>query len=77
MNKNTSSLPIIAFLAAIAAFVLLPVSAVGAAIAFSATGMIAVFAADYGRNLEPLRAEAQVVALNEARRPSVEFRTAA
>jgi len=58
---KTNSLPVIAFLAAIAAFVLLPVSAVAASIALSVTGMIAVFAADYGRTVEPLRIPAPVV----------------
>ena len=74
---KTSSLPIIAFLAAIAAFVLLPMSAVAAGVTFSVTGMISVFAADYGKNLEPVRVPAKVVALEEARRPSAELRTAA
>jgi|CZKI01.1.fsa_nt_gi hypothetical protein len=77
MNMKTNSLPIIGYLAAIAAFALLPVSAVVAAIAFSVTGMISVFAADYGRNLEPVRVTAQVVALEDARLPSAELRTAA
>jgi hypothetical protein len=74
---KTNSLPIIAYLAAIAAFALLPVSAVTAAVAFSVTGMVSVFAADYGRSLEPLRVPARVVALDGARIPSVELRTAA
>jgi hypothetical protein len=39
--------------------------------------MISVFAADYGKNLEPVRVPAKVVALEEARRPSAELRTAA
>jgi hypothetical protein len=74
---KTSSLPIIAFLAAIAAFVLLPMSAVAAGVTFSVTGMISVFAADYGRNLEPVRVTARVVPVEEARNTSVEFRAAA
>jgi hypothetical protein len=74
---KTTSLPIIAFLAAIAAFALLPMSAVAAGIALSVTGMISVFAADYGRNLQPVRITAQVVPLGEERNPSAELRTAA
>jgi len=77
IKMKTSSLPIIAFLAAIAAFVLLPMSAVAAGVTFSVTGMISVFAADYGRNLEPVRVTARVVPVEEARNTSVEFRAAA
>ena len=73
---KTNLLPIIAFLAPVAAFALLPVSAVAAGIALSATGVITVFAADYGRNVEPLRAPTQVVAFS-AQRPSAEFQAAA
>ena len=57
---KTQALPLIAFLAAIAAFVLLPISAVAASIALSVTGTISVLAADYGRTLEPLRPAAPV-----------------
>ena len=77
LNMKTSVLPIIAFLAAIAAFVFLPVSAVGASIALSVTGMLSVVGADYGRSIEPVRVPAQVVALDPERRPSVECPAAA
>ncbi|HXQ81619.1 MAG TPA: hypothetical protein VN775_09920 [Opitutaceae bacterium] len=74
---KTNSLPLIAFLVAIAAFALLPVSAVAASVAFSVTGMISVFTADYGRKLEPARVSTQVIAFDATRAPSAEFRDAA
>jgi hypothetical protein len=59
MKSNT--LPIASFLAAVAAFVMLPMSAAAAAIAFTVTGVLAVLVADYGRNVEPLRLPAQAI----------------
>lgn len=58
--KNTS-LPVIAFLAALAAFVVLPLSATAACIAFTVIGTLSMLAGDYGRNLEPIQARAAVV----------------
>jgi hypothetical protein len=49
------TLPVTAFLAAIAAFVLLPVSAPAAAIAFTVTGVLSILVADYGRPIEQVR----------------------
>ena len=46
---KTITLPVITFLAAIAAFVILPVSAPAAAIAFTVTGVLSILVADYGR----------------------------
>jgi hypothetical protein len=43
------TLPIVTFLAAIAAFVLLPMSAPAAAIAFTVSGVLSIVVADYGR----------------------------
>jgi len=59
---NTRILPVIAFLAALAAFILLPVGAVAAGTTLAAAGMLAVFAADYGRTIEPVRYTAATVA---------------
>ena len=59
MKSNT--LPIVSFLAAVVAFVMLPMSAPAAAIAFTVTGVLAVLVADYGRNVEPLRLPAQAI----------------
>jgi hypothetical protein len=64
---KTNLLPVIAFLAALAAFVLLPISTVAATVALSVTGMISVFAADYGRRAAPLRVPAPVVPMNLSR----------
>jgi|HubBroStandDraft_3_1064219.scaffolds.fasta_scaffold1551906_1 hypothetical protein len=73
---KTNLLPVIAFLAPVAAVALLPVSAVAAVIALSATGLLSVFASDYARSVEPVRAQSQVVAFS-APRPSAEYRNAA
>ncbi|MFY9926199.1 MAG: hypothetical protein WCA95_17880 [Opitutaceae bacterium] len=58
--KN-SILPIVAFLAALAAAILLPVGAVAAGGAVTLTGLFAVILGDYGRTLEPLAVPAPVV----------------
>jgi hypothetical protein len=61
MNMNNSSLPILAFLAVIAATILLPLSATASGIALTVTGVVAMLAADYGREITPLRIPANVV----------------
>jgi hypothetical protein len=74
---KANALPIIAFLAAIAAFVFLPVSAVAASIAVSVTGMASVLAGDYGRSIEPLRTASRLIAFDAPSRPSAGLREAA
>jgi hypothetical protein len=74
---KTNILPSVAYLGAIAACLLLPVSAAAASIAVSATGMLCVLAADYGRNLEPVRVNSRVVPFNEPGCPAAAFREAA
>lgn len=74
---KTKTLPVIAFLAAIAAFALLPVSAVAASIAVSFTGLASLLAADYGRNIEPLSVRAPIVPFGLSRHALAEYRTAA
>jgi hypothetical protein len=58
---KTSTLPIKAFLAAIAAIAFLPVGPGAAAIAFTVTGLLGVLLADYGREMQPLPAASNVV----------------
>jgi hypothetical protein len=58
---KTSTLPLKAFLAVLVAIIFLPVGATAAAIAFTATGMLSILAADYGRSLEPVRVPAEIV----------------
>jgi hypothetical protein len=58
---KTNIFPVIAYLAAIAAFVFMPVSPVAACIALSVIGTISVLAADYARAPEPVRVPAPVV----------------
>ena len=62
---NTRILPVIAFLAALAAFVLLPVGAVAASMTLAVAGMLSVFVADYGRTIEPVTASAEIIAFSE------------
>ncbi len=77
MNSKTSILPLLAFAAAIASFVFLPMGAVAASIAVSVTGIASVLVADYGRSMEPLRAEANVIPLDAPGRQAAALREAA
>lgn len=74
--KNTS-LPIIAFLAAIAAIALVPVGPAAASIAFTVTGLFAVLLADYGREMAPLEASSNVVPFDFAARSLITLDRAA
>jgi hypothetical protein len=74
---KTNLLPVIALLAAIAAFALLPVSAAAASIAVSVTGLASLLTADYGRNLEPVRAPAPIVPFGMSRPSLADCRAAA
>jgi hypothetical protein len=74
---KTSTLPIKAFLAALAAIALLPVGPVAASIAFTSTGLIAMLASDYGRDPQPLAARASVVPFELAGRGAPELDRAA
>jgi hypothetical protein len=74
---KANALPIIAFLAAIAAFVFLPVSAVAASIAVSVTGIVSVLAGDYGRSIEPVRVGSRLIPFHAPCRPSAGLREAA
>jgi|CZKI01.1.fsa_nt_gi hypothetical protein len=77
MNMKTRILPIFAYLAVLAAFALLPVSAVAASVALSVTGMASILAADYGGGAGPLRAPAPVVPFQPSRLAPAECRAAA
>lgn len=74
---KANALPIIAFLAAIAAFVFLPVSAVAASIAVSVTGIVSVLAGDYGRSIEPVRVGSRLIPFDAPCRPAPGLREAA
>lgn len=71
-NLNTSTLPILSFVAAIAAFALLPVNAAAAVV--TVTGVLSILAADYGRPARTPRL-AEIVPLTRAQ--PVEYRNAA
>jgi hypothetical protein len=58
---KSNSLLISAFLTAIAAVALLPVSGTAASLAITATGILTILFGDYSRNLDPVRASAPVV----------------
>jgi di/tricarboxylate transporter len=77
MNKITNSLPVIAFLAVIAALILVPVSAVVAGFAVSVAGTLLIVSADYGRSVEPLRAKSRVIPFGAPGTPTVDLRRAA
>jgi hypothetical protein len=59
-----TTLPIKAFLAALAAIAFLPVGPGAASIAFTVTGLLAILLSDYGRAMEPVRNESNVVSFN-------------
>jgi hypothetical protein len=54
--KNNNSLPLTAFLVALAAAVILPIGPAGACTALTVSGILAIFLADYGRDIAPLSA---------------------
>ncbi|HEY5227025.1 MAG TPA: hypothetical protein VIJ19_00720 [Opitutaceae bacterium] len=56
--KNNNSLALTAFLVALAAAVILPVGPAAACTALTVSGVLAIFLADYGRDLAPLSAAA-------------------
>jgi hypothetical protein len=58
---NTNSLSVIAFLAAIAAMAIVPMSAASACFALTATGLLSIMVADYGRAKRPSLILAPVV----------------
>jgi hypothetical protein len=58
---NTNSLTAIAFLAAIAAIAIVPMSAAAACIALTVTGLLSTMVADYGRAKRPSLVLAPVV----------------
>ena len=66
MKSNT--LTVLAFLAAIAAFAILPVNATAAAISFTVAGVLSILMADYGRSIEPVTVAAEVLPFSPGRR---------
>jgi hypothetical protein len=76
-NLKTNSLPIVSFLAVLAASIVLPVSVPASCIAVTLTGVIAMLASDYGRDLQPVRARADVIAVEFAGRSPAELNRAA
>jgi hypothetical protein len=77
MNTKNSSIAVKAFLAALAAVALVPVGPAAATIAFTATGLLAVLASDYGRDVEPLRAPSGVVPFETSDRGEADMGKAA
>jgi hypothetical protein len=74
---KTNSLQISAVLAAIVVAALFPISVTAACTAACAAGLIAIICADYGRNLEPLRAGSPVTEFYLAVPKHAGFREAA
>jgi hypothetical protein len=56
--------PVSTLLAAVVASVILPVSAPAAVLAFTVTGLLSVFVADYGRTIKPLSLPGEIIPLD-------------
>jgi hypothetical protein len=74
---KTTSLPIKAFLAALAAIAFLPVGPGAASIAFTVTGLFALLLCDYGREMEPVSLQSNVVSFDFRNRKQAHFNQAA
>jgi hypothetical protein len=74
---KTTTLPIKAFLAALAAIAFLPVGPGAASIAFTVTGLLAILLSDYGREMEPVRINSNVVPFDFRGRKQDHFNQAA
>jgi hypothetical protein len=66
---NSNSFLISAFLSAVAAVALLPVSATAAGLAITATGLLTVLFSDYGRTIAPVQSQATVVPFHSPHSP--------
>jgi hypothetical protein len=65
---NNTSLPILSFLAVLAASIFLPISAPASCIALTITGVLAMLASDYGRELAPIEASSNLIPVDFAGR---------
>lgn len=74
---KTNILPITAFLAALAAVALLPVSAATASLALTVTGVLLILVADYGRSPSTLEIHAPVMPFHPAGLATASLRQAA
>jgi hypothetical protein len=74
---NNTTLPILSFLAALAAILVLPVSAPTSCIALTFTGVLAILASDYGREIRPIQARANVIPADFSARKAVQLGRAA
>jgi hypothetical protein len=72
-----TSLPIKAFLAALAAIAFLPVGPGAASIAFTVTGLFAILLSDYGREAGSLQVASTVVPYDFSSRKMAHFDRAA
>jgi hypothetical protein len=74
---KSNILPISAALSMIIVAALLPLSITAAGIAATLVAIVAIFHADYGRNLEPLRPEFKATSIDFAACQQVELTEAA
>jgi protein-S-isoprenylcysteine O-methyltransferase Ste14 len=65
MNIRTTALHNFALMGLAASLLAVPFDATAVALTFALVGILAVFFADYGRNVEPLRVPAKVVPINQ------------
>jgi hypothetical protein len=77
MTIKAASLHRLALLGVAAALLTLPIDASAAGIALAVTGVVAILLADYGRNVEPLRASGDIVPFKAPERPFSDMRDAA
>jgi len=75
--NSMKSLPVLTFLAVLAALILAPVSVGVAGLAVSVAGIFLIFAGDYGRTVTPLRVASAVVPFCASFRPAQSYRKAA
>jgi hypothetical protein len=64
MNIRTTALHNFALMGLAASLLAVPFDATAVALTFALAGILAVFFADYGRNVEPLRVPAKIVPIS-------------
>ncbi len=77
MNIKVTLLHNLAAIGLAASLIALPIDATAAAITFALVGILAVFFADYGRNLEPLRVPAEIILIGKPAGPEPDLSAAA
>jgi hypothetical protein len=77
MNIRTTALHNFALMGLAASLLAVPFDATAVALTFALVGILAVFFADYGRNVEPLRVTAKVLPISQNENLRSDLRVAA